>query len=593
MFLLIGLGNTMSTFLPVDFNKESIKDDLIKAFKSNDTFKDYNFEGSNLSTIMDLLSQNTQYNAFLANMQTNESFLDTAQIRTNVVSGAKRSSYVPKSTQAPVATIRVLVTPSGNALSNSIVMKEGTKFLSIIDNIVYDFVTTTAYSAVLVDGVYVFDDVSIYQGSFYTYEYDVLNSRDDFIIPNAGVDIDTLVVSVQSSDIDTTTTIFNRADGILAVTDKSLVYFMKETEGEKFGFSMGDGVLGKQLTVGNIIKIKYLVTAGSVANYANDFDSVGVIGGYPNVSVDTISSAAGGSEIESIASIKNNAPKSNRSKKRAVIAEDYEWLAPQILSTVKSVKSWGGEDNIPAAPGFVFLSLNPTDGFIVSDTEKMLLLNAMSDKNVGSVKIKIVDPEFTYLRLVVKYVYSTTSLNKPLAQLTESVKATIKEYSDINLSEYSAPYANSVLTTKIDNTDFAIINSVVSVTAIKKITPILNKHIDYYIDFYNEVNPNTLLISGFRTDDVLANTNIHYIKDDGRGTLNVYKSEASNDVLIMSDVGSIDYLSGSIRINSFNFIDSDSLLLDVQVEPNEQTMSAERNNILVILDDISFETVSS
>ena len=320
----------MATKLDIsELDFDAVKANL-KTFLSDQTeFSDYDFEGSGMSVLLDVLAYNTHYLGYNANMLANEMFLDSADLRSSVVSLAKAVGYTPTSAKASSANINVVV---NSATGASLTMTRGTKFTTTVNSQSYSFINNADVSIAPVDGVYTFSSLLIYEGSLLTFKYtvDTTDIEQRFIIPNNNVDTTTLTVKVQNSSSDSTTNTYTLATGITELDDTSKVYFLQEIENLKFEVYFGDGILGKALEDGNIVILEYIVTNRSGANGASTFALSGNIGGFSNVTISTNSNAGGGTGPESIASIKYNAPRDYSAQDRAVTADDYKTLVKSL-----------------------------------------------------------------------------------------------------------------------------------------------------------------------------------------------------------------------------------------------------------------------
>ena len=342
--------NTKGKMQITELDFDNIKSNLKTYMKGQSTFTDYDFEGSGLSVLLDVLAYNTHYNAFMANMAANEMFLDTAVKRNSVTSHAKTLGYTPTSVKAPVAYVDVTVNDANTA---SITMNAGHAFSTTISGTTYQFVNTTARILQPTAGVYTYSNIPIYEGTWVTTKFtkDSTDADQRFIIPNANVDISTLSVTIQTSSSDTTLTTYTKANNLVEVKSTTSAFFIQETIDGEWEIYFGDGIVGKALTDGNIVILAYVVTNGDDANGANAFTSTSTIGGFSNISVATQTAAADGGAAEGLDAIKYNAPFSYAAQNRTVTAADYKAIIPQLYSNVKAIAVWGGEYNSPAVYG--------------------------------------------------------------------------------------------------------------------------------------------------------------------------------------------------------------------------------------------------
>ena len=346
--------NTKGKMSITELDFDTIKGNLKTYLKGQTEFTDYDFEGSGMSVLLDTLSYNTHYNAFMANMAANEMFLDTAVKRNSVTSHAKALGYTPTSATAPTAYVDVTVNDANTA---SIVMPAGYAFNTTISGVTYQFVNTTSRTLQPTAGVYVFSNVDIHEGSWVTTKYTVnLTDADQrFILNNDNVDVSTLLVQVVNSASDSTTTTYTKANNLVEVKSSTTAYFIQETLEGEWEVYFGDGVVGKALVDGNIVQLSYVVTNGTAANGAKTFTASNNISGFANIAVSTVTAAADGSIPENVDTIKFNAPFSYAAQNRTVTASDYKAIIPQLYSNVKALAVWGGEYNSPAVYGKVYV----------------------------------------------------------------------------------------------------------------------------------------------------------------------------------------------------------------------------------------------
>ena len=365
-----------------DLDFDTVKSNFKTFLSQQSTFSDYNFEGSGMSVLMDLLAYNTHYQAFHANMLANEMFIDTSVTRASAVSHAKSLGYTPTSMKSSYA--KLTITVSDVPLSQtSLTMPAGTAFNTVVDDASYQFVTISDVTVTSDSGIFSFPDVGVYEGTRVQYQYTVNsnNLEQQFVIPSPSVDTSTLVVRVQNSSSDTTTTTYSLNTDYSTLLSTSTKYFLQEIENGQYEVYFGDGVVGKKPIDGNIIILNYVVTNGELADGASAFTSASTIGGYSNISVTTVSNASGGGESESVDSIKFNAPLKYAAQGRAVTPDDYKSILPSVYPNIRSVQVWGGEDNDPAIYGRVYISIKPNSGNTLTTTTKN---NIMQIPNINS-----------------------------------------------------------------------------------------------------------------------------------------------------------------------------------------------------------------
>ena len=416
--------------------------DLIKAnlkvfLQSQTQFQDYDFEGSSLSILLDVLSYNTHYMSYIANMSTNEMYLDSADIRKNIVSLAKMLGYTPTSPRAPRAQIDVVV---NNATGSSVTMQKGTVFTSTVDTVDYEYVTNEDITITPVNGIYTFNNVSLYEGTLVTfkYQYDVNDIEQKFVIPSSMADTSTLKVTIQTSGTDTTQSVYSLAGGYNSVASNSKVYFIQEGSSNKYEVYFGDGVVGKKLEDGNIVILEYIVTNTINSNGASKFALSGNVGGFNNVTITTDSNSSGGAIGESNESIKFNAPLQYAAQDRAVTATDYETLVKSIYPNANSVSAWGGEDDETPQYGVVNISIKAKSGTVLSDTSKADIVTQLKPYNVASVRPIIKDPETTSVILTSDVKYDAKATAKTADTLKADVIETLTNYNTSTLQRFDS-----------------------------------------------------------------------------------------------------------------------------------------------------------
>jgi hypothetical protein len=469
----------------LDFN--SIKDSFKTFLQQQPTLKDYNYDASALSVLLDLLAYNTQYNAYYLNMVANEMFLDSAVQRNSVISHAKLLNYMPSSASAPRATVKVTVNGvTGGALT----LPKSTQFISeAIDSVNYTFVTTDAYTTNVTANTAIFDDVSIAQGTSASYSFTVnktTNPKLTFDIPDASIDTSTIVVNVQESSSNLTFETYSQVSDYLTLGPSTKVYFLQEGLNGKYQIYFGDGILGYALKDDNIVNITYLTTDGTVSYGANSFSLMTSIGGYSNTSVYAISPATQGKDKESIASVKYTAPKAYAAQGRAVTKEDYVYLIQKNSTAlpIQSVTVWGGEENDPPVYGRVFCSIKPSGGYTLTESQKQkLITDVIKPVSVMTVLPTIVDPDYTYVKLKTTVLYDPKKTTLNPGQLKQLVIATIRNFSATSLNTFNATLKLPELITSIQYCDLSIITNEIEVRVEKKLYPVLNSTATYQTKF--------------------------------------------------------------------------------------------------------------
>ena len=573
-----------------DLDFDSVKANFKTFLSQQNSFTDYNFEGSGMSVLMDLLAYNTHYLAFHANMLANEMFIDTALTRSSAVSHAKALGYIPSSTKSANATIDVTV--RGVPLSQkSVVMAAGTIFTTTVNDVSYQFVTIGDHTATSDTGIFMFTDIKIYEGTRirYTYTVDSSNLEQQFVIPSSAADTGTIVVSVQTSSSDVTTEVYTLNTDYAVLDSTSLKYFIQEIEDGKYEVYFGDGVNGKKPIDGNIVILDYVVTNGSIADGASAFVASSTVGGYSNVNVTTTSSAAGGGDAESVDSIKFNAPLKYAAQGRAVTPDDYKAIVPTVYTNIKSIQCWGGEDNDPPIYGKVYVAIRPNTGTSLTTTTKNSIVTNLKKYNVASIVPEIVDAEILYLVLGVTAKYNSTVTEKSKSDIQALVETTVSSFNTNNLQKFDSVFRHSKLLKDVDETDTSILSSTATLKLKRIVTPTLNAITKYTIAFNNAAyHPaaswaQTVVEStGFYLS---GNTNEQFIDDDGNGKLRTfYLLGGTTKTITNAQAGTINYNTGEVVMTSFNITSVSNAVgtIDVSLKPDSNDVIPVRQQVIEI-----------
>jgi len=582
---------------------DGIKDNLKTFLSQQDEFTDYDFEGSGMNVLLDVLAYNTHYLGYNANMLANEMYLDSADQRSSVVSLAKQVGYTPKSASSSKATIDVLV---NNGSGASITMSRGTKFTTTVDGTNYSFVNNADVSVSPIDGVYKFSNLDIYEGTYLNYKYTANTSDTDqrFIIPNDFVDTTTLTVKVQESSSDSTTNTYKLSTGITGIDSTSKVYFLQEVENGRYEVYFGDGVLGQGIADGNIVILDYITCNLDEPNGASSFTLSGTVGGFANVTITTLNNASNGSSPETIKSIKYNAPRDYSAQDRAVTAEDYKVLVKSLYANAQSVQVYGGEDAAIPDYGKVYISIKAKSGSNLTIATKVSLVASLKSYAVASVIPVIIDPETTFITLTTTFKFDSNQTTKDISTIETNVINAISSYNTDTLENFTGMFRYSAITKTIDEAETSILSNITKVKMYKFITPTLNSALKYTLSFNNAFyNPHSghntnaggvVSSTGFKIlgDD----TNEHFLDDDGAGNIRVYYLSGTTRIYTSSTYGTIDYTTGEIILTSSNITSisnvdgAASTRIRVTVLPDSNDIVPVRNQVLSI--DTANSTVS-
>lgn len=543
------------TVTELDF--QTIKTSLKNYLAAQSEFTDYDFTGSALNTLLDVLAYNTHYNAVLANLQANEMFIDSAIKRSSVVSLAKMLGYTPRSTTSAKAYVDISV-PKVNTAGSQLSIDSTVAFTATINGITYTFNVNEEQTATVSSGIFTFTDVELVEGSRLTNTYAITAdlTQGPLVLPVDDIDTSTITVIVQNSAGDATLTTWNKTTTIVDITSTSKVFWVEENLDGKYQIVFGDDIIGKALTTGNIVTVTYLLSKGSAANGAQTFALSGAIGSETVATVTTNTAAAGGQEKESIDSVRFNAPKYNATRNRAVTSEDYRALIKSNLSKVREVAVWGGEENDPPQYGKVFISVHPNTGAVFTDADKEYLLETvLRPKSVMSIQHEFVDPDYLYLGFEGVVNYNNRLTSSTTAQMATAVETVIDNYFTTDFGTLDKTFFLYRLTERVKDSSAAIISSVFKMRLQKRLAITINSSYSATVNMLTAIDPETIYSSKFTTrvgtrnysgfirdysDDELQN-------DTGTGTLKFINSATNSPV---ATVGTVNYATGIITINS-------------------------------------------
>jgi hypothetical protein len=570
----------------LDFDQ--IKDNLKEFLRGQDEFKDYDFDGSGLSVLLDVLAYNTHYNNLYTNLAVNESFLDSASKRASVVSLAKSLGYVPRSARCARAIVDVrIVNPTSTPTVATLPAYQS--FETTLDGINYTFFNLGSYTTSNGVNGYIFSGVELVEGTPLQFKYTV-GSGTKYIIPNPNVDVSTIRVTVQesvsSANFSTYTYVDNIVNGLTATTR---AFFIKEVEGGLHEITFGDDILGKALSPGNIVIIDYFVSGLDGANGARLFNYNGtpLLGGSVSVSGKTI--ATGGAAAEDIDSIKYNAPRMYAAQNRAVTPEDYKALILSNFPESNSVSVWGGENNIPATYGKVYICVRPTDATKLTNLQKNYILNTiLQSKNMVSVTPEIIDPEYIEISLNITSYYNPMESTKTESELKTIITNTVFDYDDTDLKKFDGVFRHSKLSRLIDVSDPAIVSTTMTVLLRRKLIVKYNVSAQYVL---NVINPlyNSGIAEGaiYSTGFYIKDSDVvHYIDDDGQGLLRLYTLDTNFQKTITDPaIGSVDYDRGYLEINNLHITDLADIDFEISMKPQANDVVSALHQVAEIARD--------
>ena len=481
-----------------DLDFDTIKNNLKNFLSQQSEFQDYDFEGSGLNILLDLLAYNTHYNAYYLNMVANEAFLDTAVLRSSVVSHAKMLGYVPHSRKPAVANVNITITVPTNNPTTSLTLPQGFGLQSdLIDNVSYLFNVLEPITVTKTGDQFIYENVKVYEGDIITNSYtynSISNPKSVFVIPDINVDTESLTVTVQSNPGNSSIETYTFASNVLDIDNNSLVYFIEETKDSKYQIYFGDGVVGKALPDGCIINIQYIVSNGQQANKATTFIPVTGVAGFGNIDITVNSVAGGSSERESVESVRYSAPLQYATQNRLVTYKDYESYIKRSYPNVDSVSVWGSEDDIPPSYGKVIISLKPKTNYYISEIERQRIIDEiLKPKSIIAIQTEIRDPDYLYV-LVNSYVKydKRKTIDKPEV-VKNKIKTAALLYRELNLNKFGGRFVLSKIQDLMDQTNpNAIIGSEVTIRIQKRFEPFLNELRNYTIDFNTPLHRGTL-----------------------------------------------------------------------------------------------------
>ena len=574
----------------LDFDQ--IKSNLKTFLRAQPDLADYDFEGSALGTIIDVLAYNTFYNSFNANVNMNEIFLDTAQIRNNVVSHAKSLGYVPRSITSAFAEINVVVnSPAGTPASLN--MPRGTTFSTTLDGKNYAFVNLEAVTIQPSGGVYTFPSLKVNQGVLRSQSYivDDTSTAQKYTIPDANIDTATLVVKVKTNSTSTDFEVYTLVTNIVDVGSTTNAYFLQAGIDGKYEIYFGDNVFGRQLIAGNVVEIEYLTTDGATPNNATVFKLTGNVSGNTNATVTLVSKAGGGSSAETTDSIKFNAPLSFLSQNRVVTADDYKAIVKNNYTNTESISVWGGEEQAVPEYGKVFLSIKPSNAEVLTESEKQFIKDSiLKSKNLVSITPEIVDPDFTFIKLEAFFKYDPNLTSLTAGELKNAVIATITNYNDTNLKKFDGVFRASQITTAIDATNAAILNTIMRVNMQKRLTPTIGTALKYELNFSSSLSTNIAEGGSIidSTEFVLNGFN-HKMQDIKTTDSNIrkvqfYRISNNQKIITTEDAGTVDIAQGLLTLTSFNpeSVVGDNAYITVTATPSSSDLAPKRNQLLQI-----------
>ena len=586
-----------------DLDFDNIADNLKNYLRGQDTFKDYNFEGATLGILIDLLAYASHIGAVNTNIAASELFLDSAQIRKNVVSRAKDLGFTPSSEKASTATATMVLRNVKGADGlipelTSMIMPRGTVFTTTYEGTNYEFVTAETYTPTIDNTTFTYNNIDLVQGTFaqdqFIFDTQIANAK--FVLSNSRVDKLRMTVTVNSGGVSST---YSLSTDISNITTTSKVYYTQENEEGFIEIYFGDGTLGTKLLDGDIITVDYIIVDDIHADGANRFQQTTAINGYSDSSIVVSAKATGGAEKESIESIKFKATKFYTSQNRLVTLNDYKAKVQEYYPNADAVAVWGGEDNDPPAYGKVFIALKPNNADYLSDTEKSLVKTNLNKLNMLTVRPEIVDADIIKILISTTFKYNPNLTTLTAGELATLVKGTINQFDTDELNGFDAIFRHSNLLKTIDASDSSILSNTTNIRLKKKLkgtvsttpkgytvsmgNPLYNPH-----SGHNAMSGGIITTTGFKVGGDSVNT--YYFDDDGAGNVRRYYLSGATRVYKDNAAGVVNYATGLVTINAFiltSTVNTDTSI-DFTVIPSGNDVVAERGNLIDISsDDIS------
>jgi hypothetical protein len=546
-----------------DLDYNQIRENLKTFMKGQSEFSDYDFDGSALSVLIDVLAYNTHYNALYTNLAINEMYLDSASKRSSLVSIANNFGYTPRSVATSQAIVNLVNTDIGSTDQLRYIPK-WSSFSTSIDGKPYGFWTIEDYTSIRTGTTYTFNNVKLYEGLPQTQLFVCTQSAQKFTLPNENIDIDTITVTVQPTSEQPDYEKYTRAEDVLQLTPDSKIYYIKELEDGTYQLYFGTNDLGKPLSIGNIITVQYLISNKDAANGASLFTYTGqTIAG--TLSISTVATSYGGSDKESSDEIRSNVGQAFFDQNRTVTPSDYRAIIQREYPNVDSISVWGGEDNVPPVYGKVYIAVKPTNSLYLTPTEKTFIKERiLKPRNVVSVTPEFIDPSYVELEVNTTVYYNKNKTSRSADQLKVAVGEAITNYTNTNLKKFDGIFRMSKFQANIDAVDQSILSNITTFKAFIEVTPKYNIFGEYTLNFvnpiYNEGVPEeAFYTTGFYIDNTSTTYNLD---DDGNGNIRLITINSSTGAkaIVNPSIGSVNYDTGTIKISG--------LRITNLVEPN-------------------------
>ena len=581
------MANTSLSVANINF--EDIKSDLQTFLQTQSALKDYDFTGSNLNVLLDVLSYNTFMQNFYLNMVANESFLNSAVLRDSIVSHAKTLNYLPSSYASAKAVVDISIYP--NDTPAQIAIPKHTEFTTSVESNSYIFTTDESITVSAdANGNYIASNVEIFEGNIITELFTVSTSNTDqrFVLSNPDVDVNSLTVKVVASASDTSNSQWTRNLNTIGIDGTTNTYFVVPAENGKYEVQFGDGILGRPVENGNIIEAIYRRSDADGPNSANNFALSGNIQGYSNVVIFTRSSAQGGSVGETLDSIKKNASRSLSLQDRTVTVNDYKTLLLQNFNDIEALNVYGGEEAIPPQFGKVLVSVDLKNAEGIPLSRKRDIENFLKLRAPLSIEPRVIDPEFLFVDIITSVRYNPNVTVKSDNEIKSVVQNAIQAHADAEINDFAATLRVSKVSAAIDAADPSILNNDTDVILEKKIIPILGVAETFVLQFNNEILREIPLNNRFvdgsspitSTTFTFGGLNGCILRDNGLGKIQVIQQQNTTLQIVSPEAGSVNYETGVVTLNSFLVSSFSGDSIKISASPKRRTIKSDKNIIL-------------
>lgn len=574
--------NNKTNISELDFDK--IKAGLVEYLKGQDQFTDYNFEGSAINVLLDVLAYNTHYNAMYTNLAINEMFLDSASKRDSVVSIANNYGYLPLSRACAKAVVSMRV-KVGSSTSSTLAIPKFTPFTSTVNGVDYVFYANNQNVGFSDNTDFVFPNMTVYEGTPVIEKFTVF-ANSLIVLQNLNIDTTTIKVTIQDASNSFKTSVYTYSEKITALLPTSEVYFVKEVEGGKYQVYFGKDNLGKEPGIGSVVTVEYMVTIGAAANGIALFTYAGP--NLPNIpEISVVSIASGGRDAETIDEIKYNVSHKYKIQDRAVTASDYIDIIKTSYPDIDAINCWGGESMTPPIYGKIYIAIKPKSSLFLTSSEKNYISESIiAPKSMLGISPVLIDPIYTTVQLEVGLYYNPGLTNKSITQITELARQTIVDYNDSVLQKFDGILRYSRLIRAIDDADSSIVNNISTIKLRRIVDVIFNTSTKYTIDMGNQIYSSgvpeeSVMSNAFYIDDSGVK---YYIDDDALGNLRLfyYNPQDYTKVFTNLKAGTVNYTTGILVINNLFVAGIAESDLEVIIKPQSNDILSKHNQIVNI-----------